>query len=348
MRGIVTLAIVLASTAVAPTPAVPLAASPSAGGLGPERRGDPSERCASGVQEPPARHQSRRPGRAWQKGVRRSGPWRRISARAGIGGRDTASRLGSERQRWASPVGRQLTELAILTTAREHDQPYQWSLHEMEAVAVGLNPSVIDIVRHRNRIAGVAPKEAAIIQMGREIFGRHRLSSDTYARALKLFGTRDLVDLVDLMAGYSGTAAQLTAFNQHLPPGWKQFLPLPFTPSDDIHAAISRSRLPLIRSQTQPGQLPNLYSRQLAPEAHGARPHRPSRSRSAVAGGQRGPHGWIDAGDPPGDRPGHGCRSCPWSVNEIAALREGVEPAYRQRPAAQPACDRAVRAGCTR
>src|SRR5262249_11399635 len=34
--------------------------------------------------------------------------------------------------RWASPLGRQLTELAIVTTAREHDQPYEWSLHEME------------------------------------------------------------------------------------------------------------------------------------------------------------------------------------------------------------------------
>src|SRR5262245_40618635 len=32
--------------------------------------------------------------------------------------------------RWSSAVGRQLTELAILTTAREHDQPYEWSLHE--------------------------------------------------------------------------------------------------------------------------------------------------------------------------------------------------------------------------
>src|SRR5262245_38567907 len=33
--------------------------------------------------------------------------------------------------RWQSPLGRQLTELAILTSAREHDQPYEWSLHEM-------------------------------------------------------------------------------------------------------------------------------------------------------------------------------------------------------------------------
>ena len=64
--------------------------------------------------------------------------------------------------RWASPVGRQLTELAIITTAREHDQPYEWSLHEMEAVAVGLDPAVINIVRHRGRINGKDDKEAII------------------------------------------------------------------------------------------------------------------------------------------------------------------------------------------
>ncbi|PYR66250.1 MAG: hypothetical protein DMG20_13335, partial [Acidobacteria bacterium] len=50
--------------------------------------------------------------------------------------------------RFQSSVGRDLTELAILTTAREHDQPYEWSLHEMEAIAVGLDPAVIDVVRH--------------------------------------------------------------------------------------------------------------------------------------------------------------------------------------------------------
>jgi 4-carboxymuconolactone decarboxylase len=169
--------------------------------------------------------------------------------------------------RWASPVGRQLTELAILTTAREHEQPYEWSLHEMEAVAVGLDPAVIDVVRHRKRVTGIGDKEATLIQAGREIFSVNRLSADVYARGLKLFGKSNLVDLLDLMASYAGTAARLTAFNQQMPPGWKQFLPLPFTPPDDIHAD-TRSRLPLIRSQNQNAQS-NLYSRQLAPEGTG-------------------------------------------------------------------------------
>src|SRR5207247_3048389 len=67
--------------------------------------------------------------------------------------------------RWSSPVGRALTELAIISTAREHDQPYEWSLQEMEAGAVGLEPTVIDAVRIREAQMGMAVTEAAAIQM---------------------------------------------------------------------------------------------------------------------------------------------------------------------------------------
>jgi 4-carboxymuconolactone decarboxylase len=222
--------------------------------------------------------------------------------------------------RWGSPVGRQLTELAILTTAREHDQPYEWSLHEMEAVAVGLNPAVINIVRHRNRTSGADDKEASIIQMGREIFGRHHLSSATYARGLQLFGKSSLVDIVDLMAGYSGTAARLTAVNQQMPPGWKQFLPLPFSPSDDVHPD-SRSRLPLIRSPGQPAS-PSLYSRQLAPEGTGpghiGRHGRGLQSLEASVGRRvMGLAILVTARE-------HDAQY-EWTVNEIAALKDGLE-----------------------
>jgi hypothetical protein len=168
--------------------------------------------------------------------------------------------------RWLSPLGRQLTELAILTSAREHDQPYEWSLHEMEAVAVGLDPAVIDVVRQRKALAGVPEKPAIIIQVGRELFGKHTLSADTYGRALKILGKTDLVDIVSLMANYAGTATRLTAVNQQMPTGWKQFLPLPFTPPADIHPD-SRSRLAYMKGpQTTPGPL---YSRGLAPEGTG-------------------------------------------------------------------------------
>ena len=177
--------------------------------------------------------------------------------------------------RWDSAVGRRLSELAIITTAREHDQPYEWSLHEMEALSVGLEPAIIDIVRHRRPLTGLGVKEAAIIQFGREL-GRHKVTSETYARAFRLFGKTNLVDVVDLMAQYAGTSVNLTAANQWMPPQMKQFLPLPFTPPDDI-LPDSRSRIPVVNPNKPPAQpqaqgqpaAAGLYRRTLAPPPTG-------------------------------------------------------------------------------
>ena len=237
--------------------------------------------------------------------------------------------------RWDSALGRALTELAILTSAREHDQPYEWSLHEMEAIAVGLDPAVIDVVRHRKPLNGIGEKESAVIQAGREIFGTHKLSSETYARALKLLGKSNLVDIVDLMANYAATATRLSAFNQQMPPGWKQFLPLPFTPPDDIYPD-SRSRLPLIRSQAQnTAAAPGLYTRNLAPEGTGPahiRRHQGSRQSLESSVGRRlmGLAILVTARE-------HDAQY-DWTMNEVAALKDGLEPAiieqvrHRQTP----------------
>ncbi len=58
--------------------------------------------------------------------------------------------------RFEAPMGRQLTELTVLTTAREYDQPYEWALHELEALAVGLDDGIIDVVRHRQPLTGLS------------------------------------------------------------------------------------------------------------------------------------------------------------------------------------------------
>ena len=171
--------------------------------------------------------------------------------------------------RWESPVGRPLLELAILITAREHDAPFEWSLHEMEAVAVGLDPDVIDVVRNREALSGLGERDAVIIQAGREMYGEHHLSPETYRRAVDLFGEANFVDVVDLMARYAGTAGRLAAFNQHMPPGWPQFLPLPFTQPDDVDPQ-SRSRLSPLPAPAQTlRSTPSLYGRTLSPQGTG-------------------------------------------------------------------------------
>jgi 4-carboxymuconolactone decarboxylase len=52
-------------------------------------------------------------------------------------------------------------------------------------------------------------------------------ASATFARALRQFGRRALVDLVAVMGNYAGTAALLTAFDMQVDPGQPPLLPPP-------------------------------------------------------------------------------------------------------------------------
>src|SRR5439155_8304086 len=66
-------------------------------------------------------------------------------------------------------VGRRLMELAILVTAREHDLQYEWTMTEPAALKDGLEPAIIDLVRLRKPVTGLAEKDAALIELGREV-----------------------------------------------------------------------------------------------------------------------------------------------------------------------------------
>ncbi len=127
--------------------------------------------------------------------------------------------------RFEAGLGGRLRELAILVTAREHDSQFEWAAHEAEALREGVAPELIDIVRHRRGLDGVAQADAVVIALGREMFGARRVSSETFARCLAQFGRRKLVDLVALMGNYAATAALLTAFDTRLDPRQEPGLP---------------------------------------------------------------------------------------------------------------------------
>lgn len=219
-----------------------------------------------------------------------------------------------------SPLGLDLLQVAILVTGREHDQPYEWSLHELQALSVSLDPAVIDVIRRNMSVSKIGKKEAAVIQVGREIFRTHKLSSDTYARALRVLGETGLVDSVALMADYARVCATLTAFNQQMPPRFKQFLPLPFAPPDDIHPD-TRNRLPLIPSNpANPGVL---YSRPMTPEGTG--PVQIGRHGGGLKSLQANVAGRdIDLAILITARE-HDAQY-DWTVNEAASVKDGLEP----------------------
>jgi 4-carboxymuconolactone decarboxylase len=124
-------------------------------------------------------------------------------------------------------LGRRLQELARLVVAREMDQVFEWTVHEPVALREGLDPKIIDVIRHRKALDGVPEKEASIIQLGREIFQKHKVSPDTFARTLKQLGKRDLIDLTTLMGDYTRTAILLHTVDVHLPYDRPPLLPVP-------------------------------------------------------------------------------------------------------------------------
>jgi 4-carboxymuconolactone decarboxylase len=81
------------------------------------------------------------------------------------------------------------------------------------------------LIKRRAPLTGVSEHDAAIIELGREVFGTHRVSSATYARALKALGPKNLVDLTVLMGEYSATAVLLATFDLQLAPGERPPLP---------------------------------------------------------------------------------------------------------------------------
>jgi 4-carboxymuconolactone decarboxylase len=120
-----------------------------------------------------------------------------------------------------------LTELAILVTAREFDQQYEWTVHEKTALKAGIPQKAIDVVKYRRAVSGLSEEESSIIGVGPELFGQHKVTPATFAAARKLFGPERLVNLVWLMGHYAATAALLTTFDQQLPAQERPLLPVP-------------------------------------------------------------------------------------------------------------------------
>jgi 4-carboxymuconolactone decarboxylase len=124
-------------------------------------------------------------------------------------------------------LGGHVREVAILTTAREFDSQFEWAAHEREALKEGVPQATIDAIKERKSLDAVPEADAIIITLGHEMFTAKKVGAATFARALKQFGPRGVLDIVALMGNYAGTASLLTAFDMQLPPGQKPLLPMP-------------------------------------------------------------------------------------------------------------------------
>src|SRR5438128_4431534 len=124
-----------------------------------------------------------------------------------------------------SPVGPRYFQLAVLITAREIDQQYEWSAHEPAGLRQGLEQSVIDVVKYNRDVAGLSDKDATLITFGRVLFREHRVSSELWEKMVSHFGRQHTVQIMAIMGEYFRVGFMLNAIDQHLPPGRKALLP---------------------------------------------------------------------------------------------------------------------------
>jgi 4-carboxymuconolactone decarboxylase len=116
-------------------------------------------------------------------------------------------------------------EVAILVVAREFDQQYEWSGHEMGARAAKVPDAVIDAIKFNKDATGFSDQDTLLITFTRQLLHQHKLDSGLYAKAVSVFGKQGTLELATIIGDYAMAAMMLNATDQHLPPGREPLLP---------------------------------------------------------------------------------------------------------------------------
>lgn len=137
-----------------------------------------------------------------------------------------------QRVRYGTAKDQRLTELVIISTAREISNQYEFSAHEPLGAAAGLEQEIMDFVKYRrpmseaDSIAGMTQMEKLLIQFTREVVSEPKVSSSTFSTAVELLGEEGVMDLTGLIGYYSFVAMTLKAFDVQRQPGSERYLPV--------------------------------------------------------------------------------------------------------------------------
>jgi 4-carboxymuconolactone decarboxylase len=135
---------------------------------------------------------------------------------------DHAQRLGAY-VRYRSALPAELSELAILVTARRWQAEFEWHAHARFARAAGIPDAVIEAIRSGVEPAFRDARSRAVYAVARELHDTRTLADATYAAAEAALGRRALVDLVGLLGYYTLVSMTLNAFAVPTPDGSRPF-----------------------------------------------------------------------------------------------------------------------------
>lgn len=123
--------------------------------------------------------------------------------------------------RFKSTLPPRLNELAILVTARQWAQSYEWHAHRPLAEKGGLDPKIADAIADGRRPTGMAADEETVYDFSTELHQNKCVSDATYARAREHFGEKGIIDLTAVNGYYAMIAMVLNVARTELPAGAK-------------------------------------------------------------------------------------------------------------------------------
>ena len=129
--------------------------------------------------------------------------------------------------RYKSAIGNTLSELAILLTARDWSQDYEWSVHYPIALKAGIRPEVADAIADGRRPAALSADEEIVYDYALELLKNKQVSTATFERAKARFGARGVVDMTGIVGYYTFLAMQLNAAQYPQPKDAKKLPRLP-------------------------------------------------------------------------------------------------------------------------
>ena len=130
--------------------------------------------------------------------------------------------------RWETSVPLKLNEFAILIIGRQWRSQVEWFAHAPLAIKAGLSPDIVAELKAGKRPSTMPPEEAAVYDFVTELTTNHAVSDETFARAKKLLGEQQVVDLTTVAGTYVSIAMLLAMSEESVPPGKE----LPFKPGE--------------------------------------------------------------------------------------------------------------------
>jgi 4-carboxymuconolactone decarboxylase len=130
--------------------------------------------------------------------------------------------------RWETSVPLRLNEFAILIIGRQWRSQVEWFAHGPLAEKAGLSPQIIAELKANKRPSNLAADEAAVYDFVTELTTKRQVSDETFARAKKLLGEQQVVDLTAVAGTYITVAMLLAMAEESVPLGEEP----PFKPGE--------------------------------------------------------------------------------------------------------------------